>query len=190
MADERQMQTSLNRIEPRHLKRYEIAKEYCKNKKVLDVACGCGYGSNVLSEVATSVTGGDYSDVAINYANSHWLKKNIDFKKVNIKDKPIIGEFDVMVSLETLEHIDHSLMETIEFYKSNLNSDGVLIVSHPENEDDLKLNPFHVHFNITKEKMVKLLEECGFDIIDVITQQGYENFYNYLIYIAKLKSNI
>jgi 2-polyprenyl-3-methyl-5-hydroxy-6-metoxy-1,4-benzoquinol methylase len=185
-AVERQTQNNINQIEKRHVARYEIAKKYCENKEVLDVACGCGYGSNILSEVAKSVRGGDYSTEAIEYANKHWLKDNISFTQLNIKDKPILGQYDVFVSLETLEHIDHKLEDTIQFYKSNLKSGGLLIVSHPENEENLNLNPFHVHFNITKELMTELLSKNGFTIEETIVQTGYDGFYNYVIHIAKL----
>ena len=43
MADERQMENNLTNIETRHIKRYEIAREYVSSKNVLDIACGCGY---------------------------------------------------------------------------------------------------------------------------------------------------
>jgi 2-polyprenyl-3-methyl-5-hydroxy-6-metoxy-1,4-benzoquinol methylase len=186
-AVERQMQSNIGQIEKRHVARYEIAKKYCVDKKVIDIACGCGYGTNLLSKVAKSVVGGDYSSEALDYANKHWKTDNSNFIKVDIKDKPILGEFDVFVSLETLEHIDHELNDTINFYKSNLKSGGTLIFSHPENETNLNLNPFHVHFNITKEFMVDLLTKNNFIVEDVIVQEGYSGFYNYLIYVAKLK---
>jgi len=189
-AVERQTQNNINQIEKRHVARYEIAKKYCENKEVLDVACGCGYGSNILSQVAKSVRGGDYSTEAIEYANKHWSKDNISFTQLNIKNKPILGQYDVFVSLETLEHIDHKLEDTINFYKSNLKEGGTLIVSHPNDETNLNLNPFHVHFNITEEFMRGLLQECGFNVIEVITQEGYPGFYNYLIYVAELKKTI
>lgn len=40
-----------------HIQRYIVAKDLCKNKKVLDIACGEGYGSDMLAEVASSVCG-------------------------------------------------------------------------------------------------------------------------------------
>ena len=119
-AVERQTQKDHSKIEARHLARYKMAYDYCKDKEVLDIACGCGYGSGLLSEVATSIIGGDYSQEAINYANVNWKKPNIEFKIVNIKDTPILGQFDTVISFETLEHINHAIEKTILFYKSNL----------------------------------------------------------------------
>lgn len=186
MADERQMQSEIGRIEPRHVERYTFASKYVKDKDVIDVACGCGYGSNILSKTAKSVIGGDFSEVAVNYAKKHWSNDNITFQQTNIKDKPKLGDADVFVSLETLEHIDHELVNTLDFYKKNLKKDGLLIMSHPDNEEDLKINPYHVHFNITRKSMVKLLNDNGFEIVEVMNQKGYDGYYNYLLYVAKL----
>ena len=185
-AVERQTQKEHSKIEARHLARYKIAKEHCINKSVLDIASGCGYGTGLLAEVATSILGCDYSSEAIDYARINWSSENITYKQVNIKDLPILGQFDVVVSFETIEHIDHELIKTLEFYKSNLKQDGLLIFSHPENETDAKINPFHHHFNIKKTIILPLLESIGFELVEYKEQEGYPGYYNYSIYILKL----
>lgn len=48
-----------------HLHRYAIAMEFCSGKTVLDIACGEGYGSNLLSAKATHVTGMDADAITI-----------------------------------------------------------------------------------------------------------------------------
>jgi len=164
----------------------QTIQDYCKDKEVLDIACGCGYGSGLLSEVATSIIGGDYSQEAINYANVNWKKPNIEFKIVNIKDTPILGQFDTVISFETLEHINHAIEKTILFYKSNLKPGGTLIFSHPENEEDAKNNPFHHHFNILSTNMQAMVESLGFEVIEIKQQAGYKGYYDYSIYILKL----
>ena len=54
---ERQIGDNLNLIEEKHRERYAFAKKFCKDRKVLDAACGCGYGTFMLSEVANTVLG-------------------------------------------------------------------------------------------------------------------------------------
>ena len=184
-AVERQTQKEHSKIEARHLARYKIAKEYCIDKNVLDIASGCGYGTALLAEVATTILGGDYSSEAIEYARTNWNSSNTTYKQVNIKDLPVLGQFDVVVSFETVEHIDHDLIKTLEFYKSNLKQDGLLIFSHPENETDAKINPFHHHFNIKKTDILPLLESIGFELVEYKEQQGYAGHYNYSIYVLK-----
>jgi len=56
-----------------HLVRYNFALPLCRNKKVLDLACGSGYGTFIISKVAKGVIGGDVS------------KETVDFCKKNIK---------------------------------------------------------------------------------------------------------
>ena len=55
-----------------HIYRYNLTKKYCKNKIVLDVGCGYGYGSFILSKICKSIIGIDLSKKAI-----HIAKKNI-----------------------------------------------------------------------------------------------------------------
>ena len=40
-----------------HVHRYAFARRYAAGRRVLDVACGEGYGSAILAETAASVTG-------------------------------------------------------------------------------------------------------------------------------------
>lgn len=48
----------------RHLKAYEFAKLYAPQKKVLEIGCGAGYGSKILSEVAETLIGLDVDEKA------------------------------------------------------------------------------------------------------------------------------
>ena len=52
-----------------HYHRYAVAAEWVKGRKVLDAACGEGYGSHWLAQRADSVTGIDVSAEAIAHAN-------------------------------------------------------------------------------------------------------------------------
>lgn len=136
---ERQIGQNIEDIEIKHVERYRYAQKYCENKDVLDAACGCGYGSNILSEVAKSVLGVDYSQEAIDYAQKYWGAKNITFNQFDLNsDLTALGRFDVIVSLETIEHLDAPVTETCRKFHQRLRSGGLLIISHPENEDDPK----------------------------------------------------
>ena len=52
-----------------HLHRYGIAMDLCKEKNVLDIASGEGYGSALLAGVASKVTGVDISAEIVKEAN-------------------------------------------------------------------------------------------------------------------------
>jgi len=132
---EREKGTKLGDIEPNHIERYNIAMKYCNNKVVLDVACGCGYGSYMLSGVAKSVVGIDNSQDAIDYANQYWKRKNISFEKGDLNvDFSTLKKFDVVVCFETIEHLDMLPKETCRKFSKLLNTKGIFVLSHPENQ--------------------------------------------------------
>jgi len=134
---ERQIGEIIEEIEEKHVERYLLAQKYCSDKNVLDAACGCGYGSNILSQNAGSVTGVDFSNEAIEYAKIHWNRQNIIFKTYDLNSNiSNLGKFDVIVSFETIEHLDASINHTLEKFCVNLNPGGILIISHPEKEKD------------------------------------------------------
>lgn len=87
------------------LERYEFATKYCAGKRVLDGACGTGYGSSVLGRVASSVVGIDCSDEAVAYATQTYGAPNLSFRKSFVELTPFDPDsFDTVVSFETVEH--------------------------------------------------------------------------------------
>lgn len=131
-----------------HLHRYAIAKELCAGKLVLDVACGEGYGCNLLAQTAVKVIGVDIDEVAIKRAKKIYKNLNIEFKVGSCSSIPIENNsVDVIVSFETIEHHDEH-KEMFAEIKRVLKIDGILIISTPDKKrysDDLNYkNPFHV----------------------------------------------
>jgi len=133
-----------------HLHRYAYATQFVQNKRVLDLACGEGYGSYLLARTAESVVGIDIDEDAIRHARNKYLKQNLEFKVGSITEVPIVGEhcFDVAVCYEALEHIEdhHKLLGEV---KRLLTPDGIFIVSTPNKtvytDEPQYTNPFHVH---------------------------------------------
>ncbi len=58
-----------------HTARYVFALPFVKNKRVLDIACGTGYGLGFLKNTAKSVTGVDVDIVAAKQARSECDEK-------------------------------------------------------------------------------------------------------------------
>ena len=81
--------------------RYELACRYSTGR-ILDAACGCGYGSSLLAQKGV-VTGVDYSPSAIDWAEEFFAGPTYIFAR--IEDEPWEGRFETVVSLETIEHI-------------------------------------------------------------------------------------
>ncbi len=130
-----------------HLHRYSLTFELIKNKKVLDIACGEGYGVNLMSNYANHVTGIDIDKKVIRKANQKYTNKNIKFIEGSILNIPSPNNsFDIVICFETLEHVEeHELL--ISEIKRVLKHDGLLIISTPDkinySNNQASKNPFH-----------------------------------------------
>lgn len=131
-----------------HYHRYVMASSMVQGKKVLDLACGEGYGSAILAESAASVLGVDISSEAIGHARARYSRDNLSFQEASATAIPLADDtIDVVVSFETLEHLTEQEAMLTEFRRV-LKADGVLIISSPDRKaysDDRDYeNEYHV----------------------------------------------
>ena len=118
-----------------HAIRYAPLRQLVKGRRVLDISCGEGLGTQIISRWgAATVTGVDISAEAINAASSRLTHDtNIDFVCSDAYDyleQTRQGEFDVIVSIETIEHLPDP-KRFLTLCKRALAVDGVLLVSCP-----------------------------------------------------------
>jgi ubiquinone/menaquinone biosynthesis C-methylase UbiE len=132
-----------------HWHRYHFASRWVAGKRVLDIACGEGYGSALLARRATQVTGVDVSQQAIDHAKRTYpdLGK-VEFKVGSCTAIPAPdAAFDVAVSFETLEHIAEQEQFLAELARV-LKPDGLLLISCPNKAEYTDKrgtkNEFHV----------------------------------------------
>lgn len=136
-------------IKSEHIHRYILASEYVENKLVLDIACGEGYGSNLLASRADKVIGCDFDTKSINHANGKYKKKNLQFDQGCITQLPYQDHtFDVIICFETIEHVENYNLAMKELQRV-LKESGILIMSTPnksEYSDKRNFNNiFHKH---------------------------------------------
>lgn len=118
-----------------HYHRYAFARPFARGKKVLDAACGEGYGSALLASIAGSVVGADASSQAIAHAreayrglsNTTFVER--DLAALDLPD----ASFDLVVSFETIEHL-HEQEAMLRHFKRVLGPAGLLIISSPDKE--------------------------------------------------------
>ena len=145
-----------------HVARYLWAEKYVRQgDRVLDAACGLGYGSYALAELskASKITGVDGSDYGVDYARENFcpISPKLDFFAGYIPEclaKYPDGHFDVIVSFETLEHVEQPEVLFTEFHRL-LSPGGRIVVSVPNDWSDESgedPNPFHLHV-YTLEKL-------------------------------------
>ncbi|MDA8271361.1 MAG: glycosyltransferase, partial [Actinomycetota bacterium] len=149
-------------IELEHLHRYAIALHLVKNKDVLDLGCGEGYGADFIARSARSVVGIDISEEAITHARKTYHGKNLKFLTGSCAAIPLNNKsVDVVVSFETIEH--HSQhTEMMQEIKRILRDKGVLILSTPDKREYTDIrgqkNEFHVK-ELYKAQLGRLLNK-------------------------------
>ncbi len=144
-----------------HWHRYAFALNFVKGKRVLDAACGEGYGSNLLAGAASSVYGVDISRQAVEHARARYgSTANVEFRvgdaaALDFPDK----HFDVVVSFETLEHLAAQEALVAGFARV-LSDQGILLISSPDKQTYSDLagfrNEFHVR-ELYREELLDLL---------------------------------
>ncbi len=138
----------------RHLVVYEWIAARVGGRRVVDMACGEGYGSNVLAGGAASVVGVDANPEAHEHARLRYVRDNLRFERDLVET--FSETCDAVVFLQTIEHVQDA-GKILEHFKSMLEPGGVAYVSTPnlltlappgaEKSD----NPWHVHEYRTEE---------------------------------------
>jgi ubiquinone/menaquinone biosynthesis C-methylase UbiE len=139
-----------------HVARYQALLDIVKGKTVLDIACGSGFGSKILSGSAKSVIGVDVSKPAVEYAKSKYPARNIEYKVGDATEIPIDDQtIDVVASFETIEHIK-DYRKFLREIKRVMKPDGLLVVSTPNDLEFSEGNQFHEH-EFTRDELLKLV---------------------------------
>jgi len=127
-----------------HMARYFFAGQFVAGKKVLDIASGSGYGSrHLLDRGAAKVVGVDNSREAIEYSREKYRMPGIEFIIADAAKLPLKDDiFDIVVSFETIEHLDGQEKFLSEI-KRVLKPNGLLVISTPNVVAFPKGNTFH-----------------------------------------------
>lgn len=151
-----------------HWHRYAFARPLARGKRVLDAACGEGYGSHLLSDVAAEVVGIDVDAASIEHARARYQgAPNVRFDamdatRLSFPDRT----FDLIVSFETLEHLLEQ-ERLIEGFSRVLADDGLLVISSPDKRTYSEVAGFHNEFHVRelyREELLDLLSPHFSDI--------------------------
>src|SRR5580765_6709676 len=99
----------------RHLVVYEWIAARVAGKRVVDMACGEGYGSNLLAQTAASVVGVDANPEAHEHARLRYARPNLRFERDLVES--FAEECDAVVFLQTIEHVQNP-GEILEHFKA------------------------------------------------------------------------
>jgi SAM-dependent methyltransferase len=132
----------------RHLAVYEWIARQVAGQRVLDMACGEGYGADLLAGVAAEVVGVDANPEAHEHARLRYRRANLRFERDLIET--FSERADSVVFLQTVEHVGDAAA-VLGHFGSLAGGEGRVFVSTPnvltlapkgaERSD----NPWHVH---------------------------------------------
>ena len=114
----------------RHLAVYEWIGARVVGLRVIDMACGEGYGSEVLSRSAGSVVGVDANPEAHEHARLRYQRQNLAFERGVVENHGEPGAYDAVVFLQTIEHVQDPVA-VLEHFKTLLAPGGVAYLSTP-----------------------------------------------------------
>jgi SAM-dependent methyltransferase len=133
----------------RHLAVYRWIAARCAGKRVVDMACGEGYGSAVLAEHAAEVTGVDANPEAHEHARLRYSRTGLRFERALIGEWDEGAPWDAIVFLQTVEHVTEPAALLGRFAEL-LAPGGVAYVSTPNRltlapaGEERSGNPWHV----------------------------------------------
>lgn len=171
---ERQVSPTRKGIRRDHVARYEFAaRTLPPGSRVLDLACGVGYGSRILAEAGHTVIGLDVDANAIAYARQHYAHERARFGEFDASQGSIeqFGAQDAAVCFETIEHIEDPRPMLKQFAQTCAR----LIASVP-NESVFPWRGHAYHFrHYTQVQFLALLAECGWHVTGWHGQAGTES---------------
>lgn len=133
-----------------HVHRYQtVVGRLNGAERILDLACGTGYGTAMLAgRSGAQVIGGDIDSTVIPLCQARWTERpNLEFKVLDGTALPFKdGEIEVVVSFETIEHT-RDFEKMISEFSRVLKPGGVAYISTPNQEvsspDGIIHNQYH-----------------------------------------------
>ena len=115
------------------LARYKfIARLIKKEDSILEVGSGSGMGSIFLGQHCKKVRGIDIKESEVNDAIALNKRSNVEFSKEDLFDIDVKELYDVIVSLDVIEHMPDGLdAKLIETKLKHLKDSGMIIVGTP-----------------------------------------------------------
>ena len=167
-----------------HLARYKfIGRQIRKDWDVLEVGCGTGYGSNLLSKFAKSVNACELDKNLLVRARERFVQPNLKYT-----DTPEKDQYDAVVCLEVIEHMTkdygYKLLDVVD---KHLKPHGLAFISTPRKIDNPSDNrkKYHLH-EYSAQEFVAMLEERFARVLlfsqndELISSQNPENAWNFM----------
>jgi SAM-dependent methyltransferase len=154
----------------RHLAVYEWIAARVAGQRVIDMACGEGYGAATLASTAAEVVGVDANPDAFEHARLRYATPTLSFERALVERYGQAGAYDAVSFLQTIEHVANP-EDVLRHFRGLLAPGGVAYVSTPNlltiaprgaTKSD---NPWHVREYLAHE--FRGLCESVFDSVEI-----------------------
>jgi ubiquinone/menaquinone biosynthesis C-methylase UbiE len=146
-----------------HWHRYAFARRFTPGKRVLDAACGEGYGTALLGKTASEVVGVDIDGRTVAHASARYgAGARMRFVEASCTELPLPdASIDVVVSFETIEHLrDVDQPRMLAEFARVLVPRGIVVISSPNkrlySDERNYVNEFHLH-ELYRDDLARLL---------------------------------
>jgi len=176
-SGERQVSPNISGIRRDHVARYEwAAKTIPAGSRVIDFACGIGYGCSILADAGHKATGYDRDKDSLVYAEKHYSAGGAKFLIGDGDEPGDLGSADVAISFETIEHIEdpRPLLKALRVAAPMLICSVPNEYVMPWQREDGATTAFHFR-HYTKHQFRALLQQCGWCVTEMYGQAGPES---------------
>ena len=185
---------------PRHilftLARYKFAARMLapdRTHDILELGCGEGFGTLLLAQGGHRVSAVDFDPPAIKHARSTLSASGIDFRSGDILSDEDFGQFDAVVSLDVIEHIERSRQD--DYFRTvvrSLRPDGFAVIGTPNEAAAAHASEASMvgHINLfTAERLVSTARQWFtnvfvFGMNDEVMHTGYYAMSHYVFILA------
>lgn len=170
-SGERQVAPKLSGIRRDHLARYEwAARMLPPNSRVVDCACGVGYGAFILAQAGHTVLAIDNDAEALAYGREFYAHPGITYSQRDAASLTLSGHFEAATCFETIEHLEDPLPMLRAFRRADR-----LLASVP-NEAVFPFRGYAYHHrHYTRPQFFALLREAGWEPEEWHGQAGPES---------------
>lgn len=155
-------------VRERHIDRYRRAIDMAGQRGGwwLDCACGSGYGSALIrARASATCLGVDRDATAIAYARKHHGELFLQLPVEGVMRE--YDRFDVIVSLETVEHLPWTLQA--RWVRWCAEHAGIVVMAFPVGRGQCE-NPWHLH-EPTTDEIQRMFDEAGFTAWEIHTEE-------------------
>jgi ubiquinone/menaquinone biosynthesis C-methylase UbiE len=143
--------------------RYRFALDYCRDKDVLEAACGAGQGLGYIAKTAKSICGIDIDEDILAYPIEHYKGRDVRIEKMDAQELSFEDDsFDVVLLHEAIYYLPepHKFMKEC---RRILRDGGIVIICSVNREwSDFHPSPYSTKY-LSASELAELLRRSGFE---------------------------